>query len=526
MSLWERLFGKKDEDVDTDFEKTKVYGSLDKNFKAIKDILVDCDDVLYREIKIGVEGNYRAVIISIDGMTDKDILNDYILKNLMVNSRIAPPDIGILKRHMSDVIKDKTLSAAEIKEIETIEQAVEDILIGDTVIILDNYDKIIVIGTKGWEKRSVTEPETENVVRGPREGFIETLRVNTAMIRRRIRDHKLKIKGYQIGKRSKTDVSVLYIEDLIDEAVLKELDKRLRAIDIDAIIDSGYIEQFIEDNWCSIFPQVQNTERPDVAAAVLYEGKAVIVVDNSPFALIIPSGFNAMVQSAEDYYERWGIATFLRILRYISLLVSLYTPALYIAVTAFHPQMLPAKLLISIAANRTGVPFPSVLEAVIMEIILEILREAGVRLPGPIGQTIGIVGAIVIGQAAVDAGIVGSIMIIVVSITAIASFATPSFNFAAGVRLLRFGLIIASAILGLYGIMLVTILILIHLCSLESFGVPYLTPYTAYVKQYSDLKDTFIRAPWPAMRDRETTVKKSERKRMRDYRDEDLNKEE
>ena len=250
------------------------------------------------------------------------------------------------------------------------------------------------------------------------------------------------------------------------------------------------------------------------------------VVDNSPFALIIPSGFNAMVQSAEDYYERWGIATFLRILRYISLLVSLYTPALYIAVTAFHPQMLPAKLLISIAANRTGVPFPSVLEAVIMEIILEILREAGVRLPGPIGQTIGIVGAIVIGQAAVDAGIVGSIMIIVVSITAIASFATPSFNFAAGVRLLRFGLIIASAILGLYGIMLVTILILIHLCSLESFGVPYLTPYTAYVKQYSDLKDTFIRAPWPAMRDRETTVKKSERKRMRDYRDEDLNKEE
>ncbi|MCK9267797.1 MAG: spore germination protein [Alkaliphilus sp.] len=526
MSLWERLFGKKDEDIDTNFGETKVYGSLDKNFKAIKDILVDCDDVLYREIKIGVEGNYRAVIISIDGMTDKDILNDYVLKNLMINSRIAPPDIGILKRHISDVIKDKTLSAAEMKEIKTIEQAVEDILIGDTVLILDNYDKIIVIGTKGWEKRGVTEPETENVVRGPREGFIETLRVNTTMIRRRIRDHKLKIKGYQIGKRSKTDVSVLYIEDLVDEDVLKELDKRLRAIDIDAIIDSGYIEQFIEDDWRSIFPQVQNTERPDVAAAALYEGRAVIVVDNSPFVLIIPSGFNAMVQSAEDYYERWGIATFLRILRYISLLVSLYTPALYIAVTAFHPQMLPAKLLISIAANRTGVPFPSVLEAVIMEIILEILREAGVRLPGPIGQTIGIVGAIVIGQAAVDAGIVGSIMIIVVSITAIASFATPSFNLAAGVRLLRFGLIIASAILGLYGIMLVTILILIHLCSLKSFGVPYLTPYTAYVKQHSDLKDTFIRAPWPTMRDRETTVKKSERKRMRDYRDEDLNKEE
>ncbi len=522
MSLWENLFGKKNEDED--IGEIKVSKSLDKNIEVIEDMLVDCDDILFREIEIGTDNSNRAVVVSIDGMADKDILNDFILKNLMINSRIAPPDIGTSKKRIGGIVKNKTLSAAEMEEVGTIEQAILWILSGDTALILDNYDKIIIIGTKGWEMRDIAEPETENVIRGPREGFIETLRVNTSMVRRRIRDHKFKIKQYQIGKRSKTDVCVMYIEDLIDQNILVELDKRLEAIDIDAIQDSGYVEQLIEDSWRSIFPQVQNTERPGVAVAALYEGKAVIIVDNSPAVLLIPSGFNAMMQSAEDYYERWWIATFIRILRYFALLVSLYTPALYIAITAFHPQMLPAKLLISIAANRTGVPFPAMLEAIIMAVTLEILREAGIRLPGSIGQTIGIVGAVVIGQAAVDAGIVGPIMIIVVSITAIASFATPSYNLSIAIRILRFVLIIVSGILGLYGVMLVTILVLIHLCSLESFGVPYLTPYTAFTERGSDLKDTFLKAPLPFMRERETIVKKSERKRMRDHREEDLSR--
>lgn len=525
MSLWERLFGKKGEDADSDIGEIKVSKSLDKNFKMIKDMLEDCDDVLFREIKMGIDGNYRAVVISIDGMADENVVNEHILKNLMVESRIAPPDIGVLKRQASDVVRDKTLSAAEMKEVETIEQAVIDILTGDTVIILDDYDKIIVIGTKGWEIRDVAAPETENVIRGPRQGFVETLRVNTALIRRRIRDHKFKIKGYKVGRRSKSDVCVLYVEDLVNEDLLEELDKRLKSIDIDVVVDSGYIEQLIEDSWNSPFPQVQHTERPDVVTAELYEGKAAIVVDNSPFVLLVPSGFNAMMQSAEDYYERWGIATFIRILRYFALLIALYMPALYIAVTTYHPQMLPAKLLVSIAANRTGVPFPAVMEAVIMVITLEILREAGVRLPGAIGQTIGIVGAVIIGQAAVDAGIVGPIMIIIVSITAIASFTTPSYNLAIAIRLLRLVLIVAAGILGLYGVTLVTIVVLVHLCGLKSFGMPYLTPYTSYIKKASDLKDTFIKVPLSNMHDRETIVKESERKRMRDHRDEDLNKE-
>lgn len=525
MSLWEKLFGKEDESEDINPEETRVSSDLDKNLEAIKTMLVDCDDVLYREIKIGRDESYRGVIIAIDGMANIDILNDNVLENLMIGSRIAPPNAGALKKEQSDIVKDRTLNITEMKEVEAIEQTVVDILGGDTALILENYNKIIIIGTKGWELRGISEPETEAVIRGPREGFIETLRVNTAMVRRRIRDHKFKIKGYTIGKRSKSDVCVMYIEDLVNQDVLKEVDKRLNAIDIDAVLDSSYIEQLIEDNWSSPFPQIQNTERPDVVSANLYEGKVVVMADNSPFALIVPAGLNAMMQSSEDYYERWQISTFIRSLRYIAMLISLYAPAFYIATTAYHPQMLPSKLSMSIAANRQGVPFPSVLEAIIMEVTLEILREAGVRLPGPIGATIGIVGGLVIGEAAVAAGIVGPIMVIVVALTAISSFATPSYNLGIAVRLLRFSMIIASAILGLYGIMLTTILILIHLCSLKSFGMPYLTPYTAYIRQGRDLKDTFIKAPLAAMHDRETIVKKSERKRMKDKRKEDLNKE-
>lgn len=524
MSLWENLFGKKNENIK--LEETKVRKSLDENLESIKNMLIDCDDIVYRNIKIGTDESYRATLIYIDGMADKDLLNDYVLKNLMVSSRITPPNAKVIKKELSNILKDKTLTVTEMKEVETIEQGVLDILSGDTVLILDDYEKLIIISTKGWSSRSISQPETESVIRGPREGFVESIRINTSMTRRRIRDHRLKLKGYQIGKRSKTDVSVMYIEDIVNQDALKEVDKRLSAIDIDAIIDSGYIEQLIEDNWRSPFPQIQITERPDVASAALYEGKITIVVDNSPFALIVPATLNAMMQSAEDYYERWGIATFIRILRYIGAVISLYAPALYIAVTAFHPQMLPAKLSMSIAANREGVPFPSVIEAIIMEITLEILREAGVRLPGPIGATIGIVGGLVVGQAAVEAGIVGPIMVIVVAITAISSFAIPSYSMAIGLRLLRFLLIIVSATLGLYGIMLGTIIILIHLCSLKSFGVPYLTPYTAYIRQRTDLKDTFIKAPLPSMHNRDTTANKNQSKRMQDRREEDLNKEE
>ncbi len=526
MGLWGNLFGKEDKKVTISAEETKVFKNIEDNLDRIKSILEDCGDVIYREFVIGEGKGCKAALVYIDGLVKTDVLNDYVLENLMVESRMAPPNKKINREELSDTIKEKTLAVSEFKEVETIEETVLNVLSGDTAFLLDEYEKMLIIATKGWSSRGISQPETEAVVRGPRDGLVENLRVNTASIRRRIRDPKLKLKGKQIGKRSKTDICVMYIEDIVNQKCLEEVNKRLDTIDIDAIMDSGYIEQLIEDNWRSPFPQIQSTERPDVVAASLYEGKVIILVDNSPFALIAPASFNAMMQSAEDYYDRWGIASFIRVLRYIGAIISLYAPSLYIAITAFHPQMLPSNLSHSIASNREGVPFPSVIEAIVMELTLEMLREAGVRLPGPIGATIGIVGGLVIGQAAVEAGIVGPIMVIIVAITAISSFSIPRYNLAIGLRLLRFFLIIASAILGLYGVMLVTIFIIIHLCSLKSFGIPYLTPFTTYISKYTDLKDTLIRAPLSAMHLRPTLVNPKQKVRMKDRRKEDFNKEE
>lgn len=525
MGLWEDLFGKEEKNILKNTE-TAVNKSLDKNLEIIKEMLVDCSDVVYREITIGCDDKFKAALIYVDGLVDKHLINDFVVENLMISSRITPPSAKAIKKELSTIIKDKNLAVMEMKEVENIEAAVFDVLSADTILILDNYDKIISIGSKGWAGRGISQPETEAVIRGPKEGFVETLRFNTALIRRRIRDTRLKFKPYKIGRRSKTDVCIAYIEDIVNKDVLKEVKRRLELIDIDAIIDSGYVEQLIEDNWKAFFPQIKSTERPDVISAELYEGKVAIIVDNSPFVLVVPATFNAMMQSAEDYYERWGIATFIRILRYFGALLSLYAPALYIAITAFHPEMLPIKLSMSIAANRVGVPFPSVLEVIIMELALEILREAGVRLPGPIGATLGIVGGLVVGQAAVEAGIVGPIMVIVVAITAISSFAIPSYNLAIGFRLLRFLLVLASAVLGLYGVMLGTLIILTNLCSLKSFGIPYLSPFTSYVTQSSDLKDTFVKAPFIGLGVRNTVSDGNQSKRMNDLRNEGFDKEE
>ncbi|SCZ00090.1 spore germination protein [Alkaliphilus peptidifermentans] len=518
MGLWKKLLGNKGEKKQQ--EGTSPHKNIDTNLKAIKDIFEDCDDIVYREIEVGVDSKIKAALIYVDGMADKFLLNDFILDNIMVSIRTTPPKAENVKKQLASHLKDHTLAVSEMKEVETIEEGIDNILSGETVLLLDEYDKIIIIASKGWQARGVSEPVTETVIRGPRDGFVETFRVNTALIRRRIRDPKLKLKTQQVGVRSKTDLAILYIDDIVDKRILKEVESRIEKIDMDAILDSGYVEQLIEDNWFSPFPQVQNTERPDVTAAALYEGRIVIIADNSPFALIVPTTLNSMLQSSEDYYERWNIATAVRLLRYFAAFVSLILPSLYVAITSFHPQMIPTKLTLALAANRKGVPFPAIVEALIMETTIELLREAGVRLPGPIGATIGIVGGLVIGQAAVEAGIVAPLMVIIVAITAIASFAIPSYNVAIGFRLLRFLFIFAAGFLGLYGVILAILLLLSHLCSLKSFGIPYLHPFVNFVDDIGDMKDTFVRAPMPSMNNRETVGNKKQKNRLDDKREE------
>lgn len=390
-------------------------------------------------------------------------------------------------------LKEEVITVGGIKEISDFDSILTAIMGGDVVVLLDGHKDGLMIGMKGWKDRGVQEPSAQTVIRGPKEGFTESIRTNTALIRRRIKDSNLWLENRVIGRITKTDVSIMYIKGIVDDKVVDEVRERLDRIDIDGILETGYIEDLIQDETYTPFPTIYNTERPDVVAAGLLEGRVAILVDGTPFVLLAPALFGQFLQAAEDYYQRWDIGNLIRILRYIALAISLIAPSFYIAVTTFHQEMLPTALLISLAAQREGVPFPAFLEALIMELTFEILREAGVRMPRAIGQAVSIVGALVIGQSAVEAGIVSAAMVIVVAITAISSFVIPSFNMAISIRILRFALMGLAASFGLFGITLGLIAIVLHLTSLRSFGIPYMTPFGPFIP--SDQKDMIFRVP-------------------------------
>ena len=390
-------------------------------------------------------------------------------------------------------MKDFGLPNGELKEVSDFEKLFVHLLSGDTIILVDGYSEGFAIGSRGWDDRGVTAPDSETVVRGPKDGFSETLRTNTSLLRRRIKDTSFWIETKKIGRRTKTDVAIAYIKGIADDKVVDELRMRLDRIDIDGILESGYIEELIQDGVYTPFPTVYNTERPDAVAAGLLEGRVAIMVDGTPFVLLVPALFVHFLHAPEDYYQRYDISTLIRLLRYLSFFIALLTPSIYIAVTTFHQEMIPTSLLISIAAQREGVPFPAFIEALIMEITFEILREAGVRMPRAVGAAISIVGALVLGEAAVQAGIVSPVMVIVVSLTAISSFVFPTYNMAIAVRILRFMLMILAATFGLYGIALGLIGIVLHLCSLRSFGLPYMSPFAPF--NWQNQKDTILRFP-------------------------------
>ncbi|HEX3012437.1 MAG TPA: spore germination protein, partial [Syntrophomonadaceae bacterium] len=374
---------------------------------------------------------------------------------------------------------------------------IDELITGNTVFFMDGIDSALIIGSGGWKDRSVSEPSTESVVRGPRDGFTETIDTNTALIRRRIKSPDLRIDEFKIGIKTKTAVLVVYINGIARQDIVNEVKSRLQKIRIDGVLESGYIEELIEDASFSLFPQIEHSERPDKVSAALLEGRIAVMVDNTPFVLIVPTVFLQFIQSPEDYYERFPVASLTRFVRATAFFISIILPALYIALTSFHQEMIPTPLALSIAASREGVPFPSIGEAFLMEATFEILREAGLRLPKQAGQAVSIVGGLVIGQAAVQAGIVSQAMVIVVALTGISSFAIPAYNAAAAGRLIRFPLMLLAAFLGLPGILAGLTIILIHLSGLRSFGVNFLDPFTS--PDEDQFKDTLVRTPWGNM---------------------------
>ncbi|ANY67767.1 spore gernimation protein GerA [Paenibacillus sp. BIHB 4019] len=485
---------------------TKLFEELHHNVKELRERIGHSPDVVIRSFMMGRLG-FQAALIYIDGLVDKPMIHEQVLKPLLHLEKNAA---GYDRRA---TVAEAIISAGEVKEQTLLDACVMEVLSGNTVLFLDGTDTALVIDTHGWERRSIEEPVSEAVVRGPRDGFTETLRSNTAMLRRRIKDPSFTMDMYKIGRRSQTDIALLYIKGLTDEALVEETRSRLKQIDIDEVLESGYIEQLVEDNVMSPFPQVQNTERPDRVAGALMEGRVAILVDGTPIALIVPVTFAMMMSSPEDYYERWLPSSLIRLLRYGAAFIALFLPSLYIALISYNHGLIPTKLAISIAAGREGVPFPSIVEALIMEITLEILREAGLRLPKPIGQAVGIVGGLVIGQAAVQAAIVSPIMVIVVALTAISSFAFPQYGAGLAIRILRFGMMMAAAVLGLYGVILFYILITVHMIRLKSFGVPYLSPFVP--ARPSQWKDLFLRFPLHMLKRRPAMVSPQDDKRQK-----------
>lgn len=488
----------------------QLTGHFPDDVKQLRSIFDRSSDIVFREFQLG--GVQKAGLIFFDGMVDVKVIDTDVLKPLLEFANDTSHSAKMPWKDIDTFLQDQVIHASQIRIGHTIQEIAGHILEGGTVLLLDGVHQALLISAQGWESRSVEEPATEAVIRGPRDGFTENLRTNTSMIRKRLKTPKLKMEAMKLGRLSNTNIVITYLEGIAEPSLIAEVQERLGRIDIDAILESGYIEELIEDNPFSVFPQVNNTERPDKVAAYLLEGKIGILIDNTPFALLVPVSFYEMLQATEDYYQHYMVSTVLRVLRFFMLVTALLLPSLYIAITTYHQEMLPTTLLLSVASGRETVPFPAFVEALIMEISFEGLREAGVRLPRPVGQAVSIVGALVIGQAAVQAGIVSAAMVIIVSITGISSFIFPTFSQGIAIRLLRFPMMISAATLGLYGILVACLILLIHMARLRSFGVPYLSPVAPL--NIGSLKDTYIRAPWWAMRNRSDQTGKNNRQRL------------
>ncbi|GLV14383.1 putative membrane protein YfkQ [Alicyclobacillus hesperidum] len=483
---------------------------LDANIATLRDTLQKASDVVFRPLV--VLGGKRACIVYVDGLSDMELVDAHVLESLIQAHSPAPDTPHPLAITHVEAAAEQVTTAG-VKPVRTFSAAVESIIVElQVVLFLEGTETAIALNAGGGENRAISEPDAEAVVRGPREGFNESLRTSITLLRRRIRTPDLAIETMQLGTYTQTKVALCYIEGIADSEIVNEVRTRLKRIDTDSIIDTGYIEELIEDNPFSPFPQIQNTERPDVVASMLVEGRVAILADGSPFALIAPINFWGALQAAEDYYERFPIVNLIRWLRYLFMFIALYLPSLYVAITTFHQEMLPTKLLLSIAAAREVTPLPAIAECLLMEITFEALREAGIRLPKAVGSAISIVGALVIGQAAVEAGIVSAPMVIVVAITGIASFVIPRYSFTIAIRILRFGMIILGGTIGLFGIIAFTLAVIVHLASLRSIGVPYLMPASPLTKK--NMRDVITRPPHWAMRWRPIETSKPNRQRQ------------
>ncbi|MDD9267064.1 spore germination protein [Paenibacillus sp. GCM10023248] len=482
------LLGEQKERISSDIPSQNIGKSMIENEQILKHIFQNCSDIQFHEMVI--QGSTKLLFIYVDGMINADLIMTNVLRPLMYDG--LPQGLGTLES-ISQICEKNLISILQTKKVSDIGDITEHILKGNIAILADGDDVALLGDVSKFETRSVQESSGEITLRGSRESFTEHLRTNTSLLRRILATPKLKMESLQLGTLTKTEIVVVYLEGIVSMSVLNEVRYRLSQIQIDGILESGYIEESIEETHYSPFSQLGNTERPDVVAAGLLEGKLAIITDGSPFALVAPITFWGGLQAPDDYYERFLFVNFSRWIRYIFIFFSVVSPSIYIALTNFHPEMVPPKLMITIAALREMSPFPSVIEVFLMELMFEGLREAGIRLPQQIGPLVTVAGALVIGEAAVRAGIISAPIVIVVSAAGIASFVIPRYRAGFPLRILRFPLLILSGAFGLLGLAIGIIAIITHLIHLSPFGTPYLEPVTPLIPRR--LKDVLMRQP-------------------------------
>ncbi len=463
-------------------EAINLHKSILKKTIAEKIIIIQTEfknsnDLYVRKFRT-ISGQNGALLF-IKGITDEKEINENIFPQLLKMGR---------EGNITESFLVETFPYCPLKTSSTKKEIIDGILTGYIVLILEKLDTFCLLNAEKKPERSPESPNIEPTIKGTKEGFIESSSVNVSIIRKYLKSPKLQIEDLKIGSLSQTTVTILFIDGIVNQDVLQEVRQRLTSIETDNMISASELEQWTEDNMWSVFPLVRLSDRPDVAVESLNSGKVILFVDNSPMALLAPFTFFESLQNMDDYYEKWYVSSMVRIVRLIAMIISIFLPALYVALIHFNPELIPSDLLVAIAHTRVLVPFPAIWELLLMELMIEIFREAGVRLPKPLGQTVGIVGGIVIGDAAVQANIVSPITLIVVGITAMASFSTPHYSMAFSFRLLRLLLIIGAGFMGLFGLVLGFILILVHLSSLKSFGVPYLVPFApTKIRNWVDL---------------------------------------
>ena len=481
---------------------------ISENQRIVEERLRGCDDILLRPIMLGKDRKTACFLIYIETAVSNLMLEDSVIGRFLNGLR------SMEQAELYETLEKDGMGLSDTGKLWDMEAAFAAMLAGNAVLFADGLDFALKIGSKGYPGNGVQKAESEKVLRGSREAFSESEKTNTALIRKRIRNTGLKVKETPLGESSHTMAALLYMEDLVYPPFLKAIEKKMAGIHRDGVLDSGVLEQLTADVWYSPFPQYQVTERPDRTALELLNGKIALLCDNSPSALILPGAFSSFMESSEDWYHHFEMATFLRILRYLALLTATLLPGLYLAVIRFHTQILPTNLLLSFADAREGVPFSSVTELVLLELAFELIREAGVRVPGALGNAIGIVGGLIIGDAAVSANLVSPIVVMIVALTALGSMVIPDEEFAAAFRLLKYGFLILGGYLGIYGVVLGIYLTVSHLSGLLSFGIPYLVPFVEE-QSVRQTGNGIFRIPFKARKYRPVYARKEQSIRLR-----------